>query len=628
MNHSPDISSSHRKSAGLRVLHVDDDPDFLMLFSLLFKDSLIIDSQEDPCRIPWDNLDSYDAVITDYDMPECNGLELLKKIKASQPQLPVIMFTGQGNEDVARKAFINGASDYFTKDFTGFAYRERLINSLANAVQIHQARQIILENEKKLQTLFEEAEYPIMVVDDQANYLNANKSALNFLEVDLETLRTKKVWDFDLPGTVPRTRQEHSPFTTQRTLRTDYLVGGKVKTLMLNVIPVKTSRGYEIFGIGQEITDTPNTGNIIEAEKPNAPKTGHLSYSCTESLGTWEWNPETGQTYMDPGLKGMLGYQDHEISNNPECWLNQIHPQDRAGVEILLDETINSNETNCKSVHRMIHRNGSILWIQSVATVFRDSSGKALRMVGTDTDITLHKTMEEELVSRNRELMDFAYRVSHDLKSPLNVIRGFISVIEEEPDLFQEYFSRIKESADQMADFIDRLLQLSRAGRVIEQFQPIQLEVLACQAFKTENTEGIPAVFKADEPLLPVTGDPDALEQLFINLVGNCFRHRDPQKKKLEIQLSVTDEGPHRKIVLQDNGLGIKQENLTKIFRTGFTGDRSRGTGFGLAIARKIVSAHNGTIKAESPGPGHGSRFVILLPRDPKESGAVVKDHD
>ena len=127
-----------------KVLHVDDDLDYLEIVSHTLTGIVEVISTDDPEKV----LDmlrqaQFDAVLTDYEMPGMNGVELLKKIHKEKPQQPVILLTGQGNEEVARNAFTSGAADYFTKDIFCLAYRERLLNIIKKCIKTKQAEEQI-----------------------------------------------------------------------------------------------------------------------------------------------------------------------------------------------------------------------------------------------------------------------------------------------------------------------------------------------------------------------------------------------------------------------------------------------------------------------------------------------------
>lgn len=123
-----------------RILHVDDDDDFLSIFRLNYRNWFDIISVNNGIKA-LDLLakNEFDVIITDYDMPEMNGLTLLNAIKEINIETPVIFYTGQGNEEIAREAFIRGVSDYFTKEINAFAHRDKILNSIYRAIEISMA---------------------------------------------------------------------------------------------------------------------------------------------------------------------------------------------------------------------------------------------------------------------------------------------------------------------------------------------------------------------------------------------------------------------------------------------------------------------------------------------------------
>ena len=150
-----------------RVLHIDDSSDFLEVFVLIFKEWFDITSMADCClAINEKVINNFDVIILDFEMPKMDGLTCLKKIKEINREIPVIFFTGQGNEEIAREAFIMGASDYFTKAIGGFALTEKIVNSVHRAIEIKNERKVRLETEEKYRTLVDLSPDPIVIVQD------------------------------------------------------------------------------------------------------------------------------------------------------------------------------------------------------------------------------------------------------------------------------------------------------------------------------------------------------------------------------------------------------------------------------------------------------------------------------
>ena len=114
-------------------------------------------------------------------------------------------------------------------------------------------------------------------------------------------------------------------------------------------------------------------------------------------VGIWDWNLATGEIYVDPILKEILGYEDHEIRNHIDDWGRCVHPDDAAAVFARAQAHIAGETPLYEIEHRMLHRDGSIRWFLARGSVTRNAAGAAVRMAGTDTDITERKRGEEAL---------------------------------------------------------------------------------------------------------------------------------------------------------------------------------------------------------------------------------------
>jgi PAS domain S-box-containing protein len=138
-------------------------------------------------------------------------------------------------------------------------------------------------------------------------------------------------------------------------------------------------------------------------------------------VGVWDWNLQTGEFYLDPNLKAMLGYQDAEIPNDLNIWAEYVHPDDRAQVMKLAQDHLDGQTPEYTCEHRMLHRDGSIHWILVRGNVLRDDRGIPIRMLGTDADITDRKQLEEAIHRTNREMQaifeafpDLFFRMDRD----------------------------------------------------------------------------------------------------------------------------------------------------------------------------------------------------------------------
>jgi len=229
----------------------------------------------------------------------------------------------------------------------------------------------------------------------------------------------------------------------------------------------------------------------------------------------------------------------------------------------------------------------------------------------------------------NQELEDFVYIVSHDLKAPLRAIIGFAEFLKEDyaeklDAQGQDYVRRMVESAERMQQLINDLLELSRIGRYKNPYVEINAGELAQRAVEFINppddvkvviAEGMPGIF-CDEV---------RIQQVLANLITNAMKYNDKKEKKIEIGWNPHDDEGLDEFTVRDNGIGIEEKYLEKIFkifqRLHSKDEFGGGTGVGLNIVKKIVEQHGGTIWVESKvGEGTCFHFTIRRNEDSEES--------
>lgn len=126
-------------------------------------------------------------------------------------------------------------------------------------------------------------------------------------------------------------------------------------------------------------------------------------------VGVWDWNLQTNEIYIDPSLKGMLGYEDWEIINHIDIWTQLVHPEDRTEVMVVAQAHLEGFTPEYKIEHRMLHKDGSFRWFLACGVAIRDANGNCIRMMGTDTDIT-----EQQAVLRERKQAEEELRESEN----------------------------------------------------------------------------------------------------------------------------------------------------------------------------------------------------------------------
>ena len=237
----------------------------------------------------------------------------------------------------------------------------------------------------------------------------------------------------------------------------------------------------------------------------------------------------------------------------------------------------------------------------------------------------------QELARSNRELQNFAFVASHDLQEPLRKIRAFGDRLSarygEKLGDGSDYVQRMQSAAQRMSKLIEDLLAFSRISTRSRPFETVDLNAVVAEVVddlqvKQEETGATIEV----GPLPSLSADSMQMRQLFLNLIGNALkfvRPDHPPKIQISCEVASVPQGerdtPGYRIAVTDNGIGFDEQFVDKVF-SAFQRLHGRdvyeGTGIGLAICRRIVERHGGSISASST-PGEGATFEILIPVEP-----------
>lgn len=271
---------------------------------------------------------------------------------------------------------------------------------------------------------------------------------------------------------------------------------------------------------------------------------------------------------------------------------------------------------------------GRTAWHRSTIQATTDHAGAIERLWGTVQDITAQKLAaadddrrRRELEGINRQLEQFAYVASHDLLEPLRKVRYLAGVLDEEgggraSPAAGEALEKLRATTDRMQRLVADLLEFARLGRTPDTGRPVLLDDALRDALDVLDTRirESGAVIER-EPLPRVFGDHVLLTQVLQNLIANALRYRDPARP-CQVRIRARSEGRRVSIEVVDNGIGFPAEQAERLFEP-FVRLHPEiddgGTGIGLAICRRIIEAHGGSISAAAV-PGTGALFTITLP--------------
>jgi signal transduction histidine kinase len=236
-----------------------------------------------------------------------------------------------------------------------------------------------------------------------------------------------------------------------------------------------------------------------------------------------------------------------------------------------------------------------------------------------DTFDNMLNRLEESFNAQNQFVQD----ASHELKTPIAIAKTNIEVIEMDENPSAEDYRKLVEvlkmNTERMSQLSEKLLVLSKNQQQIAEYTVIDMNALIDDILKEINTyaqnSNITLTFDASAEELPVEGDNFAFKQAFTNLIDNAIKYNRPGGS---VKISTCKDGQNAVITVEDNGIGISEEDQKHIFDRFFRVDKSRsraqgGTGLGLAIVKEIIESHKGTINVESK-PDAGSTFTVNLP--------------
>ena len=245
--------------------------------------------------------------------------------------------------------------------------------------------------------------------------------------------------------------------------------------------------------------------------------------------------------------------------------------------------------------------------------------GRSIELKEANVRVQQHASKLENL---NQQLQEFAFIASHDLKEPLRKIQGFGSILQRKwQDALGEegsdYLRRVSNASRRMGQLIDALARYSRVTTQTVPFLPVNLcRVVTDVASDLElSIKSKGGTIEVGE-LPTVEADEPQMRQLFQNLIANALKYQSEGNKPI-IRIHAVTESEICRIFVEDNGIGFDQEHVEKIFkpfeRLHGQSSQYKGTGMGLAICKKIVELHGGSITAASE-PGKGAAFIITLP--------------
>jgi len=357
------------------------------------------------------------------------------------------------------------------------------------------------------------------------------------------------------------------------------------------------------------------------------------------NLALWDWDIGYDRIYLSSRWSEMLNGVTEETMMTVEQLFNNIHPEDREVARKNLSPVLKGASGYYSAEYRVKRGDGEWLWVATNGKVVdRDAQGRALRMTGTNADISERKHAEDVLMHAKRAAeqaaktkSDFLANMSHEIRTPMNGIIGMtdLALDTELNREQQEYLNIVKSSAHSLLHIVNDILDFSKieSGKMDIESIEFSLEQMLRD---TMRSLAVRAHQKGLELLLHVAadvpdklmGDPGRLRQIIVNLVGNAIKFTE--KGEIEVAVNAIQSLHDGRIKLRfnvrDTGIGIPKDKFKTIFESFSQADTSTtrkygGTGLGLTISAQLIELMNGHIGVESEmGQGTTFHFELEMP--------------
>src|SRR5574341_1182201 len=397
-----------------------------------------------------------DLVLLDLQLPDMDGLDVLRELAREDHNVPAILMTAHGSEQVAVDAFRLGVQDYLSKPVD----HERLKQVIDRIL----GQRNMQEEKAKLTSQLEEQVAWLTTLSrvgqSLTSTLDLDEVLRRIVEAGVYLTKAEEGFLALINGTSGQfylrasKNIEEQRTRTMQLLITNPMLGEVVKTgkplrisTKTNQLPLKVSTGYLVssllhvpilskgkalgilsvdhrqnsnrFLVKDEAMLTSladfaaiaiENANLYERSRKEISERVRAEAALRESDeryslavkgtndGIWDWNLTTHQVYYSPRWKSILGYKDAEIGTSPKEWLERVHPSDRKHLEAAISAYLRSSEPHFEHEHRMLTKDGTYCWVLTRGFAVRDVNGKPFRMAGSQSDITDRKLAEERLI--------------------------------------------------------------------------------------------------------------------------------------------------------------------------------------------------------------------------------------
>jgi len=486
----------------------------------------------------------------------------------------------------------------------------------AEIIERKQMEEALRKSEERFKQMFRNHSAVMLLLEPESGVMiDANLAAENFYGYTHEGLLSLNISDINILTPEFIAAERHAAHEEKRNhfIFPHRLADGDIRTVEVYSTPITVNNSTLLFSIVHDITERKRAEDALRESESEF-------RSLAEAMPqiVWVTRPDGWNIFFNKQWMDYTGMTLEESCGHG--WIKPFHPDDQQRAwDVWQNATQNNGVYSLEC--RLRRADGVYKWWLVRGLPVQDTKGTILKWFGTCTDIHELKQIEQELQNKNAEMERFAYTVSHDLKSPLITIQSYAGMILKNLDSgkyerTREDIKRIEGAADKMTSLLKDLLELSRAGKMMNEPSSVDMNRLVkdtlAQLAGSLTQNQVEVVVQPDLPA--VLGDHKRIAEVVQNLIENAIKYRSDQSAP-RIEIGVGNDGKERIFFVSDNGKGIDprfHESIFGLFKK--LDANSQGTGVGLALVKRIIEVHGGRVWVESEGEGLGSCFCFTLP--------------
>jgi len=554
----------------------------------------------------------FDAVISDYEMPQKNGLDFLKELRQQQNDIPFILFTGKGREEVVVTALNLGADSYIYKNGLPEAVYCELADAIKKTVKRKKAEASLVESEEKFRKVFAIGHDAFLISTlEESTIIDVNERFTEMFGFTKQEVIGKTAIELGLWANLFEREKITNDLKSKRKLENLELScrrkSGELFHILLSVSLLEANNQQLLLSTAKDLSASKNTENAL---KESEAKFRHLAEESPNIIFIIK---QSRIVYANKKGEEITGYTREELYS-PNFDFHLLSPPEY--VELVRSTFYRhlKGEAVVPYEYELISKEGKKFDVVVTSKMIEYEREKAILGIITDiselkkTEDALKRTMNE-LVNVNEKLSVVGNLTRHDVRNKLTVITGNIYILKKKHSDNPEIINRLV----QMEQACKSIVKIFDFAKMYEQIGVGELTLTDVEKSFDEAValfSGLPNVKIINECHgLTVMAD-SFLRQLYYNLIDNSMKH-GKRVTKLRVHYEIARQG-QLTLIYEDNGVGVPIKNKPELFREGFSTGGS--SGYGLYLIRKMMEAYGWTIQ-ENGEPDVGAKFTITIPK-------------